>query len=100
MSFEADPIAVLARAELHARLPALVAEACAWAVGMSDRPHYARRHGRVTATGITLGARAAGGQLLSGEEDRPLELGEVRAGTFRDALGALTPDGRLYGELL
>lgn len=100
MSFEADPIAVLARDELHARLSDLIAEACAWSVGMSDRPHYQRRHGRVTATGITIGARAAGGQLLSGEEDRPLDLGEVRPGTFRDALGALTADGRVYGELL
>lgn len=100
MTFEADPIAILARDELHTRLPGLVAETCAWSVGMSDRPHYRRRHGRVTATGLTLGARAAGGQPLSGEEDLPLELGEVRAGTFRDALGALTADGRLYAEVL
>lgn len=100
MTFEADPIAVLARDELRSRLPALIAEACAWSVGMSDRPHYQRRHGRVTATGTTMGSRAAGGQLLSGDEDRPLELGEVRPGSFRDALGALTVEGRLYAELL
>lgn len=98
--YDADPIALLAREVLRERLPALVSETCAWSVGLSDRPHFSRRHGRVTASGVTIGARAEGDLPLGGEEDARLELGEVRPGSFGDALNALTPEGRLYAEVL
>jgi hypothetical protein len=91
--FDVDPVALLTREVLRERTPALVAETCAWSVGLSDAPHHVRRHGRVVATGDTLGARAATGQQLSVEEDLRLELGEVVPGSLADALGALTADG-------
>jgi hypothetical protein len=96
--FEADAVGLLAREVLRERLGALVAEACAWSVGLSDLPHHARRHGRVVPSGVTLGVRAAGGQQLGVEEDARLELGDARAGSFADALDALTADGRLHAE--
>jgi hypothetical protein len=98
MTYEVDAIGLLAREVLRERTAELVAEACAWAVGLSDRAHHTRRHGRVVATGVTVGTRVADGLPLSGEEDARLELGEARPGTFRDALNALTPDGRLYAD--
>jgi hypothetical protein len=97
--FEVDALGLLTREVLRERAADLVAESCAWAVGLSDRPWCVRRSGRVVAGGTTMGARAAGGQPLSGEEDARLELGEALPGSFADALGALTPDGRLYVEL-
>lgn len=96
--FDADPVALLARELLRDRARDLVAETCAWSVGLSDQPHHARRHGRAVATGLTLGQRAAAALPLSGEEDAPLELGEARPGSFGDALGALGPDGRLHAD--
>jgi hypothetical protein len=96
--FEADALAVLAREVLRERRAALIAEACAWAVGLSDRPHHLRRQGRLLATGGTLGERAAAGLPLSGEEDGRLELGDARPGSFQDALNALRPDGGLYAD--
>ncbi len=96
--FDVDPTALLARELLRDRARDLVAEACAWAVGLSDRPHCARRHGRPVPTGLTLGQRAEAALPLSGEEDAPLELGEARPGSFADVLGALTPDGRPYAD--
>lgn len=98
--YEVDAVALLAREVLRERTAALVAEACAWSVGLSDRPHVVRRHGRVVPSGLTLGMRADAGQALSGEEDVPLVLGEIRPGTFRDALGALVPDGRVWADVL
>ena len=91
--YDVDPVALLTREVLRERTPALVAETCAWSVGLSDAAHHVRRHGRVVASGLTLGARAAAGQQLSVEEDLRLELGEVVPGSFADALGALTADG-------
>ena len=91
--YDVDPVGLLAREVLRERLGVLVAEACAWAVGLSDAPHHVRRHGRVVPSGVTLGVRAAGGLSLGGEEDARLELGEARAGSFADALNALTADG-------
>jgi hypothetical protein len=91
--YDADPVALLTRDVLRERTSALVAEACAWSVGLSDAPHHVRRHGRVVPSGLTLGMRAAAGQQLSGEEDLRLELGEVVPGSFADALGSLTADG-------
>jgi len=98
--FDADAVGLLARELVQERLAILASEACAWSVGLSDAPHLVRRQGRVVTTGETLGGRAAAGLPLSGEEDRRLELGEPRVGTFADALGALTEQGTLYADRL
>ncbi|HEY4626052.1 MAG TPA: hypothetical protein VIH01_08540, partial [Blastococcus sp.] len=60
--FEVDWMGMLGREVLRERGAALIAEACAWAVGLSDQPHYARRSGRVAPSGLTVGERAANGQ--------------------------------------
>ncbi|MCZ2829239.1 hypothetical protein O2W14_10390 [Modestobacter sp. VKM Ac-2986] len=96
--FGPDPMALLCREVLRERTPALIAEACAWAVGLSDHPHFQRVRGRVVPSGSTLGARAANGQPLGGEEDGRLELGDARPGSFQDALNALGADGVLHAE--
>ena len=96
--FEADVMAVAGREMVRERRGALIAEACAWAVGLSDRPHYLRRRGRLVPSGGTLGDRAAAGLPLSGEEDGRLELGDARPGSFQDALNALRADGALYAD--
>ncbi len=93
--FDVDPVALLTREVLRERTPALVAETCAWSVGLSDAPHHVRRHGRVVPTGLTLGMRAATAQQLSVDEDLRPELGDPVPGSFADALGALTADGSL-----
>jgi hypothetical protein len=98
--YEADVVAVFAREVLRERRGALIADTCAWAVGLSDRPHYQRRDGRVVPTGGTLGERAAAGLPLAGEEDGRLELGDARPGSFQDALNALRPDGSVYADAL
>lgn len=95
---DVDFMALLTREVLRERAPALIAEACAWSVGLSDQPHHLRRGGRLVATGVTIGVRAATGQPLSGEEDGRLELGDARPGSFQDALNALAPDGTVYAE--
>lgn len=92
-----DPLELLPSEVLRERLPALVAESCAWAVGLSDRPHHVRRHGRTVVSGVTLGDRAAGGRQL-GDDDGRLELGDARPGSFADALGALTADGGTWAD--
>ena len=96
--YDADPVALLCRERLRERTAALLAEACAWAVGLSDRPHLVRRGARLVADG-TLGVRAALGLPL-GDDDGRLDLGDARPGSFPDALNALTPEGRLYAEQL
>lgn len=96
--FDVDFMALLTREVLRERAPALIAEACAWSVGLSDQPHHLRRGGRLVGTGVTIGVRAASGLPLSGEEDGRLELGDARPGSFQDALNALTPDGTVYAE--
>jgi hypothetical protein len=96
--YDVDPVALLTREVLRERTPALVAETCAWSVGLSDSPHHVRRHGRVVPTGLTLGMRAAAAQQLSVDEDLRLELGDAVPGSFADALGALTPDGSLQAD--
>lgn len=96
--FDVDPMAVLAREVLRERAAALIAETCAWAVGLSDRPHHHRRSGRPVPTGTTIGGRASAGLPLSGEEDGRLELGDAPPGSFQDALNALRPDGTLYAD--
>jgi hypothetical protein len=97
-SFGPDLMALLTREVLRERTPALIAEACAWAVGLSDQPHHLRVRGRVAPTGLTIGARAATGQLLSGEEDGRLDLGDARPGSFQDVLNSVTADGTLIAE--
>jgi hypothetical protein len=96
--FDDDPVTALAREVLRERTPALIAEACAWSVGLSDRPHHTRLRGRLVATGLTLGARAASGQPLSGDEDGRLDLGDARPGSFQDALNSLGPDGTVLAD--
>jgi hypothetical protein len=96
--FDVDWMGQLTRDLLRERLPALVAEACAWSVGLSDRPHHERRRGRLVSTGDTLGHRALRGQSLSGEEDGRLDLGDARQGSFRDALNAVDDTGALHAD--
>ena len=96
--FDVDWMGLLGREVLRERAAALIAEACAWAVGMSDRPHYRHGPAGVVPSGLTLGARAATDQLLGSEEAGRLDLGDARAGSFRDALNALDADGRLYAD--
>ncbi|RJK98417.1 hypothetical protein D5H78_03640 [Vallicoccus soli] len=91
-------MALTSREALRDRAGALVEEACAWAVGLSDRPWVQRRHGRVVDGGQTIGSRALSGLPLAGEEDARLELGDAAPGSFQDALGALAPDGTLLAE--
>jgi hypothetical protein len=98
--FDVDWMGMLTREVLRERVPALVAEACAWSVGLSDQPHHLRHRGRLVATGMTVGVRAASGQPLSGEEDGRLELGDARAGSFADALNAVAADGCTYADRL
>jgi hypothetical protein len=90
--FDVDWMGLLTREVLRERAADLIAEACAWSVGMSDQPHHLRSGGRVVATGLTLGERAAHGLPLSGEEDGRLDLGDARPGSFQDALNSV--DGR------
>jgi hypothetical protein len=97
--FEVDAVGLLAREVLRERTAALVAEACAWSVGLSDQPHVVRRDGRLTHTGLTLGMRAEGDQQLGSDPDARLDLADARAGTFGDVLSALTNDGRVYADL-
>jgi hypothetical protein len=96
--FDVDFMALLSREVLRERAAALIAESCAWAVGLSDQPHHLRVRGRVVPTGLTIGARAAIGQSLGGEEDGRLELGDARPGSFQDALNAVTADGTLIAD--
>ena len=63
--FEADWMELLGREVLRERTAALVAEACAWAVGLSDQPHHVRRAGRLVASGSD-GRRAGDGRPSSG----------------------------------
>ena len=96
--FDVDWMSLLCRAVLRERTGALIAEACAWTVGLSDRPHHLRLRGRLVETGGTIGDRAATGQMLSGDEDGRLDLGDARPGTFADALNAVGPDGVVYAD--
>jgi hypothetical protein len=93
-----ETMAALTRAVLRERTAALIAEACAWAVGLSDQRHHLRRRGRLAETGGTVGERAASGLPLSGEEDGRIELGDARPGSFQDALNAVGPDGQVYAD--
>jgi hypothetical protein len=96
--FDVDWMGLLTREVLRERTAALVAETCAWAVGMSDQPHYLRSGGRIVATGHTVGERAAIGLPLSGDEDGRLDLADARAGSFQDALNAVDRVGRVQAD--
>ena len=96
--FDVDWFGLLTRDVLRERTPALVAEACAWAVGLSDTPHLLRRHGRVAPSGLTVGERAVRGLSLAAETDVRLDLADAVPGSFRDVLGALGPDGGTHAE--
>jgi hypothetical protein len=93
--FDVDWMGLLTRAVLRERAAELIAETCAWAVGMSDQPHYLRSAGRIVATGSTVGERAAKELPLGDEEDGRLDLGDARPGSFQDALNAVGADGVL-----
>src|SRR5215217_5688722 len=84
---------LLTREVLRERTGELIAESCAWAVGISDQPHHLRTAGRMAPTGLTVGERAAVGLPLSGEEDGRLDLGDARPGSFQDALNSVGADG-------
>jgi hypothetical protein len=96
--FDDDWMGLLTREVLRERTPELIAEACAWAVGMSDQPHYLRTGGRIVATGPTVGERALTGLALSGDEDGRLDLGDARPGSFQDALNGVDRDGRVQAD--
>lgn len=96
--FDVDWMGLLVREVLRERTPALIAEACAWAVGLSDRPHLRRRAGVPQPSGPTLGERAAGGLPLSSEDGGRLDLGDAVPGSFQDALNALAADGGVHAE--
>jgi hypothetical protein len=91
--FDVDWMGLLTREVLRERTPALIAEACAWAVGLSDGPHLVRRGTRSVPSGSTLGERAVGGFSLAPDDDVRLDLADAVPGSFRDALGAHGPDG-------
>jgi hypothetical protein len=96
--FDVDWMGLLTREVLRERAAELIAEACAWAVGMSDQPHYMRAGGRIVASGTTVGERAAKDLLLGDEEDGRLDLGDARPGSFQDALNAVGADGVLQAH--
>ncbi|HYO35639.1 MAG TPA: hypothetical protein VER97_06170 [Geodermatophilus sp.] len=98
VGYEPDWFGLLTREVLRERRAELVAEACAWSVGLSDRPHHLRLRGRLVATGSTVGDRAALGRPLSGEEDGRIELGDARPGSFQDALNAVDADGTVLAD--
>jgi hypothetical protein len=96
--FDVDWMGLLTREVLRERGAELIAEACAWTVGMSDQPHFLRSGGRVVATGTTVGERAAKELPLGDEEDGRLDLGDARPGSFADALNAVGADGVLQAH--
>ena len=96
--FDVDWFGLLTREVLRERTPALIAEACAWSVGLSDGPHLARRAGRLVPTGQTLGERAARGLPLAAEEEVRLDLADAVPGSFGDVLGALGAHGATHAE--
>lgn len=96
--FDVDWMGLLTREVLRERSAELIAETCAWAVGMSDQPHYLRTAGRIVATGTTVGERAAKELPLGDEEDGRLDLGDARPGSFQDALNAIGADGVLHAH--
>ena len=97
--FDVDWMGLLTRTVLRERATDLIAEACAWAVGISDQPHHLRSAGRLVATGSTVGERAATGLALSGDADGRLDLGDARPGSFQDALNSVDATGTVRADL-
>ncbi len=93
-----EDLSLLPREVLRERAAELVAQTCAWSVGLSDLPHYVHRDGRLVPSGSTIGDRALTGQQLGTEDSERLELEEAAPGTFQDALNALTADGGLQAD--
>jgi hypothetical protein len=89
---------LLTREVLRERASDLIAEACAWSVGISDQPHHLRSGGRIVATGLTVAERAAHGLPLSGDEDGRLDLGDARPGSFQDALNSVDAHGTVQAD--
>jgi hypothetical protein len=96
--FDVDWMGLLTREVLRERAADLIAETCAWSVGMSDQPHHLRSGGRIVATGLTVGERAAHGLPLSGDEDGRLDLGDARPGSFQDALNSVDASGTVAAD--
>jgi hypothetical protein len=96
--FDVDWMGLLTREVLRERTAELIAESCAWAVGMSDQPHYQRTAGRVVSSGTTVGERAAKELLLGDEEEGRLDLGDALPGSFQDALNSVGADGALQAN--
>jgi hypothetical protein len=96
--FDVDWMDLLTREALLERRAELIAEACAWAVGLSDQPHYVRSGDRTVATGTTVGERAAKELPLGNEADGRIDLGDARPGSFADALNAIGADGVLQAH--
>ncbi|MFD2090940.1 hypothetical protein [Blastococcus deserti] len=96
--FDVDWMGLLTREVLRERAAELIAEACAWSVGMSDQPHHLRSGGRIVATGLTVGERAAHGLPLSGDEDGRLDLGDAQPGSFQDALNSVDAHGTVAAD--
>jgi hypothetical protein len=96
--FDVDWFGLLTRDVLRERTAALIAEACAWAVGLSDGQHLLARDGRVTPSGLTVGERAVRGLPLAADTDVRLDLADAVPGSFRDVLGALAPGGGTHAE--
>ncbi len=96
--FDVDWMGLLTREVLRERAAELIAETCAWSVGMSDQPHYLRSGGRIVATGLTVGERAAHGLPLSGDEDGRLDLGDARPGSWQDALNSVDASGTVAAD--
>jgi hypothetical protein len=96
--FDVDWMGLLTREVLRERAAELIAETCAWSVGMSDQPHHLRSGGRIVATGLTVGERAAHGLPLSGDEDGRLDLGDARPGSFQDALNSVDASGTVAAD--
>lgn len=96
--FDVDWMGLLTRDVLRERTPALIAEACAWAVGLSDGDHLQRREGRVAPSGSTLGDRAVRGLPLAADTDVRLDLADAVPGSFRDVLGAIAPGGGTHAD--
>jgi hypothetical protein len=81
--FGEDLMSELMRRVLRKRAAALIAETCAWSVGLSDHPRFRFRDGRPVSTGVSLGVRAESGLPMSGDEPGRLELGNARPGASR-----------------
>ena len=85
--FDVDVMALLTREVLRERAPALIAESCAWSVGLSDQPHHLRRGGRLFHyTGMPN--RLTSGRDVPREVVKRLEKAGFRAAPALDGVFA------------